>query len=135
MSVASRLTDAEEYLKGIGNAVRFQGRRVSAAAPSDLNFIGWNATTKKWEPKAGVLDVDLGQTDVVSSTDEETLYSYTIPADTLGATGGFRLAVAGDLLENAAGTLTIKVKLGATTIFSRGSMDHTNSAMQSLTRW
>ena len=51
MTVESRLADVVNRLRNLGNAVRLQGRRMSAAAPSDLNFLGWNATTKKWEPK------------------------------------------------------------------------------------
>ncbi|KKN03770.1 hypothetical protein LCGC14_1104330 [marine sediment metagenome] len=125
MSIASRLASVEEFLRGIGNALRLQGRRVSAAAPSDNELLGWNATTKKWEPKAGVLNADLTQVDVANEGDETSLYSYTIPADTLGATGGFKLFVAGDMLVNdgAANTLRIRVKLGSTTVFSSDAKD------------
>ena len=122
MTVESRLADVVDRLRNLGNAVRFQGRRVSAAAPSDLNFLGWNATTKKWEPKAGVLNANLDQTDVESSTAEETLYTYTIPADTIGATGGIKLTMGGDALKNAAGTLVLKVKLGSTTVLETAAM-------------
>ncbi len=128
MTVESRLTDVEETLRLLRDADRLQGRRVSAAAPSDLNFMGWNATTKKWEPKAGVLNADLSQVDVVSSTTETTLYSFTIPADTLGATGGLLLTLSGDILVNTAGTFVIKVKLGATTVFTSSAQDMADSA-------
>ncbi len=51
MSVESRLKDVEESLRLLRDANRLQGRRVSATAPTDNDHIGWNATTKKWEPK------------------------------------------------------------------------------------
>lgn len=109
----------------LANADQLQNRPVSATAPSDLNYLGWNATTKKAEWKAGVLNADLTQVDVVSSTNEESLYSYTIPANTLGATGGFRLTLGGDLLNNAGGaTLRIRVKLGATTALDTGAITY-----------
>ena len=50
MSVESRLTDVEEALRLLRDADRLQGRRFSAAAPSDGALARWNATTKKWEP-------------------------------------------------------------------------------------
>ncbi len=128
MSVERRLAEVEDKQRNLRNADRLQGRRVSAAAPSGLNFLGFNADKGIWEPKAGVLDADLDQADVAESTAEETLYTYTIPADTLGATGGFRMHVDGDMLDNVAGTLTLKVKLGSTTVYSRAGIDPTNSA-------
>ena len=51
MSVESRLKDVEESLRLLRDANRLQGRRVSVTAPTDNDHIGWNATTKKWEPK------------------------------------------------------------------------------------
>ena len=52
MSVESRLTDVEESLRLLRDADRLQNRRVSAAAPKANELLGWNATTKKWEPKS-----------------------------------------------------------------------------------
>lgn len=75
-----------------------------------------------------IMDRDLAQSEVVSSTSEESIYSHSIPANQLGATGGFRLTLSGDMLENVAGTLAIRIKLGATTIFTQSGIDHTNSA-------
>ncbi len=36
----------------LSNADKIQGRPISAAAPNDNELIGWNATTRKFEPKA-----------------------------------------------------------------------------------
>ena len=54
MSVESILSDVQERLRNLGNAVRLQGRKMSAAAPADNELLGWNDTTKKWEPKSSV---------------------------------------------------------------------------------
>ena len=119
MSVESRLTDVEESLRLLRDADRLQGRRVSAAAPKENGVLGWNKATKKWEPVAGVtiLDRDLTQVDVVNTATETSIYSLSISANVLGATGGFRLTLGGDMLKNAAGNLEIRVKLGATEVF------------------
>jgi len=121
VSVESRLADVEESLRLLRNADRLQGRRFSAAAPSPGAVPSWNTTTKVWEPSSGLLDRDLDQVEIVSSTTETTLYSHSIPADTTGLTGGVRVSVGGDYLNNSLSNkvLTLRVKLGSTTVFSR----------------
>ncbi len=54
MTVESRLTDVEESLRLLRDANRLQSRSLSAAAPNDNELLGWNATTKKWEPKSSI---------------------------------------------------------------------------------
>jgi len=51
LTVESRLANVEEALRLLRDANRLQRRPVSAAAPADNELLGWNATTKKWEPK------------------------------------------------------------------------------------
>ena len=51
MSVESRLTIVEEKLRLLRDANRLQGRRVSAEAPTNNYYLGWDGTSKKWEPK------------------------------------------------------------------------------------
>lgn len=142
MTDESRLKDVEEAQKFLRDADRLQGRRMSAAAPSAADVPSWNVDTKKWEPALGtelttltdgsgadslhshnisqILDRDLTQVDVADEADETSLYSFTIPADTLGELGGFRLFIAGDMLVDDGGgnTLRLRVKLGGTTILS-----------------
>lgn len=69
-----------------------------------------------------ILDRDLSQVDVADTTTETSLYSHSIPANTLGVTGGVRVTMGGDLLHNAVGTVTILVKLGATTVLSAATL-------------
>lgn len=38
---------------GDGNAIQIQGRDVATTAPTDAQFLAWNATTSKWEPQGG----------------------------------------------------------------------------------
>lgn len=76
-----------------------------------------------------VLNRDAVVSDVASSTAETTVYSYTIPAGTFGATGAVRLSLLADYLNNSGGaaTVTVKVKLGATTVFNGGMSASSNS--------
>jgi len=124
------LTDVEQSLRLLRNADRLQGRRFSAAAPSPGAVPRWNATQPRWEPTPGVsiLDRDLDQVDVENTTDASSLYSHSIPADTLGATGGARLLLSGDMLVAVTGTYTIAVKFGTTTIFTSTTQDMADSA-------
>ena len=52
--IAERAAEAVAGISGGGkaNAALLQDRRMSKAAPAAGNFLGWNATTKKWEPMA-----------------------------------------------------------------------------------
>ncbi len=59
------------------------------------------------------------QTDVVSSTTETSIYTFTVPGGTLGSTRALRLTLGGDFLNNT-GTSKIpvlRVKYGGTTLF------------------
>ena len=38
---------------GDGNAIQIQGRDVASTAPTNAQFLAWNATTSKWEPQGG----------------------------------------------------------------------------------
>lgn len=58
--------------------------------------------------------VDVGPSD----SSEVTVYTYSVPADSIGAAGMLRLAIRGHLLNNTGGNraLTLRVKLGGTTL-------------------
>jgi hypothetical protein len=72
------------------------------------------------------LDRDTSTNDVVSTASETTVYTFSVPANTLGSTRALRLTMIGDYLHNpgAGTTLVVRVKYGATTImtFSPASM-------------
>lgn len=84
-------------------------------------------------PGIDIMDRDLSQVDVVNDASETSIYSFAIPAGTLGATGGVRLTIGGDMLVNTAGTLVLRVKLGSTTILGSPSMDLVNTS--NLYKW
>jgi len=67
-----------------------------------------------------ILDRAVGTQDVVNTTTETSVYSFTVPGGTLGTNRALRLTLTGDYLNNAAATPTflIKVKYGGTTIFN-----------------
>ena len=72
-----------------------------------------------------ILDRDLATVDIVNNADPQTIYSYSIGAGVLGATGGVRLKLSGDYLNNTGGgnTLVIRIKLGATTVFTSNAFN------------
>lgn len=113
---------------GAANAGTLQGRRMSSEQPADRAVVAWDVTKKKYRPMLGVLDADL-DTVTVTAAAETTIYSHTIPANTLGATGGFECIVAGTFSQPASATATrvIKVKLGATTVFTSTAFDPADS--------
>ena len=65
------------------------------------------------------IDRDVSITNVSNTTTETTVYSFSVPANTLETNRALRLTMAADYLNNSAGsdTFTIRVKYGATTIF------------------
>lgn len=63
------------------------------------------------------LDINYTQITTPSDTNENTLYTKSIPANTLGTNNGVRLRIYfSDLTKTANGTYTLKFKYGATTL-------------------
>lgn len=124
MSIESRLTDVEESLRLLRDADRLQGRRFSAEAPDHGDLAAWNATTKKWEPVAGITVPYRDVTELIinDDSDETAIFSYTIPANNLGADGMFRFTVMAEYRNNSSvnRTLTVRVKFGGTEIMDNG---------------
>ena len=81
--------------------------------------------------KSGVLDRDVTAATVANTVVETTLYTFTVPANILGTTRSLRLSLIGEFLSNFSSTDTyiVRVKYGATTIFSRTS----NAPIQNAT--
>lgn len=75
-----------------------------------------------------VLDRDLSTDEVVSSTDEESIYSFSVPAGLLGSVGGLHLVIGGDSLKNVAGTIVLKVKLGSTALLTTTALSFSGTA-------
>lgn len=67
-----------------------------------------------------ILDRDTTPVSVADTTDETSVYSHSIVAGVLGATGGIRLSLAGSYANNSGGNknLILRVKLGVTTVFT-----------------
>ncbi len=82
-----------------------------------------------------ILDRNLNTVDVQNTAAEAPIYSFSIPAGILGATGGVRLSLGGDMLKNAGGTLTLRIKLGATTVFTSTSVELITSAERYKWSW
>jgi hypothetical protein len=66
------------------------------------------------------LDRDVAVATVTNTTTETAVYSFSVPANTLGTDKKLRLALIGDYLNDSGGSadITFRVKLGATTVLS-----------------
>ncbi len=70
---------------------------------------------------------------VDTSTDEGSLFQYTLPGRALGTDGGCRVTLGGQLLTNPASLVTLRFKLGATTVFT--SSAHAFSSDSDVRYW
>ena len=80
-----------------------------------------------------VIDRDVSNASLVNDTTETTMYTYTVPANTLGTNGMIRISYVGELLNNTGGsaTLVVRVKLGSTTVFDSNTiLAATNSSSE-----
>ncbi len=106
--------------------------RLAIGTKTQLLAVNAAATALEYvQPGVSILDRDLDQVTVSNTTTETSIYSFSIPANTLGATGGIRLSLGGDGLNNdplGTGTLKVRVKLGGVTVLVTEAMDLTNSA-------
>lgn len=109
-------------VKHIFQSAKSDGGDASLVRPSN-----WNAAH---EGAMEILDRDLSQIEVVDDTAETSIYSHSIDANILGATGGIRLTLGGDYLNNSGSTrgLILRVKLGATTALLSNSFNSLVSA-------
>lgn len=66
----------------------------------------------------GILDV-VSQLDINNTAAETSIYSFSVPANTIPAIGYLRASIIGDILNSTGGsrTIQIKVKYGATTLY------------------
>lgn len=70
--------------------------------------------------------------DVVNTLTETTLFTFTVPGNTMGTNRLLRLELVGDYLNNSGATLTtsetLRIKFGASTIWQDDGKLHVNSA-------
>lgn len=66
----------------------------------------------------GTIDRDASATNIDNDNSETTIYTYTIPAGTLSATGEIRLKIISEFYNNTGSSrgYTVKVKLGGSTV-------------------
>lgn len=75
-------------------------------------------TTLTTAPTGGAYVRLAGTVDVANSTTEGFLISYQIGAGAMGTDKMLRCTVIGDMLQNAAGNLTLRIKFGGTTLWA-----------------
>lgn len=66
-----------------------------------------------------ILDTQVTENDIVNTTVETDLLSYSVPGGTLGEFGSLRVMIIADYLNNhtSTSTVTLKIKYGATTMY------------------
>lgn len=71
-----------------------------------------------------VLDRDVTSQEVVNTAVETTVYTFSVPANTLSTNRTLRLHMSGSQLNNSGvtRTLTIRIKYGATTLYDSSGM-------------
>lgn len=113
-TLATSGVSAGTYGSSTKSAVVTFDAKGRATAASEATIIGGGGGT-------GVVLLDsVGQLDIVNTTTETALYSFSVPANTL-TTSSIRLRLVGDQLNNAgAGSdvVTLRIKYGATSMFS-----------------
>jgi hypothetical protein len=111
----SMITDERQMQMGqVSSFVRdsFLGAANEAAARAALGIDIPAIGTSR------VLDRDVTLVEVVNTTTETTVYTFELPANTLGTDRMLRLTLLGDTLHNSGlgPVKTVRVKLGATTV-------------------
>lgn len=102
---------------------------LTASSALDLTAefpAAYSSANEKWTARqlanSRVLQRTYSQ-QVVSSSTETDVFTYTIAAGFLGATGALRLTIIGTYLNNSGGnrTLTVKIYLGSTVMYTVAS--------------
>ena len=91
-----------------------------SAGPT-LILVGYQTTIPIFDRSIGNPTVD-----VVNTATETSIYSKSVPGNTIGIDGALRITVEGDLLNNTGGTATleVKVKFGGTTVLDTAAISY-----------
>jgi len=102
----------------LGNDATLTAERVLTAGNGiSLTDAGANSTVTIANTGVRVLYSDLADRAVTGTTAETDLNTYTLPANTLGTTGGLRIKVT-SVVNDATDNKTVKVFLGATVLYT-----------------
>lgn len=97
--------------------------------PADPTTALQAATKQYVDVAVGLLDRNNTDVTVENTTTETSIYSFSIPANKLGATGGVRLTINGTAANNnLTNQLTVRIKLGATTVVTIGPTNNNSTA-------
>ncbi len=85
---------------------------------STANVLKSRANGTAWIEMGGVIN-RVASTVTIGGSTETTIYSYTVPANTMGTNKALRLTMIGDRLNDsgATKTITLRVKFGGTTLY------------------
>ena len=108
----------QEFWKAVIQKVALDGEPIPQS-----QVVGLTQTLE-----AEVLAYTYTTVDVVSTTDETSLFSYDVPAGKLGAGGSLHLQMFGDMLSNGSDSIRIRAKFGGSTIIDGGTPTFTNDA-------
>jgi len=100
------------------------GTSPSLTTPT-IDTINWQLTQAASSNIVTLLNSQDALTAVTGNSTDQTLYTYTIPANTIQARKGFHIKFG--LLNNNAVGLLIKITIGATTLYSTTSAASANN--------
>lgn len=123
-STVAKITDVSDHsalttgVHGVGAGTIAKVTDVSdhSALTTGVHGVGASTVAKLSDIGTTVLDSAVASTTVGNTTDETTLYTFSIPANTLGTANALRLTLIGTILQNAAKTLTLRLKYDDTVI-------------------
>lgn len=124
---AAALTNGQVLIGSTGAAP------VGAAITAGTNITVTNAAGSITIAATGgssVLDRKTTVTSINTSTTETDMYTYSVPGGTFSTNKSIRVTFIADYLNNSGGAsnFTVKVKYGATTVFSSGAISMAASA-------
>ena len=111
---------------GTRNRLNFiSGTGMTVTANDDAGDDEVEVTITSTSTGVAAKNADVVVAEVVSSTTETTVFTYTVPGNLLGTTKSLRLTMLGDYFNNTGGTsqFDLKVKYGGTIIAAYQSSD------------
>jgi hypothetical protein len=113
---ASSTTEGLKLPQAADVSVATAEGQVSWDTDGDTLYVGTGSAVKGMNR---VEDRSSSTTTVSNTTTETSVYSYSIPASTLGSTGALRVTLFGTYANTSGSnrTVTVKVKLGSTTLY------------------
>lgn len=126
-----------EYVESLASLLTFQGdipyasaantpARLAKGTARQRLWMNAGATAPEWV--AGLLDAQYTATSVANTTSETDLYSFSVPGNSMTLNGALVLVLGGFVTCNAAGTLTLRIKVAGAAELTSNAFDLVDNA-------